>query len=510
MAKFSIKDSLVKFHRGCGVYIDGKEIYICRVVTEFHGISVAQRITGSLGDKNLERHLRDIFPLSAEAADVAAISDKPQGSIPARVLRWFLALPELTSAGIKDASVFYYAFATSFKPGKVLEMDALVSDDPRAEFLHAGNLSKDWIHVQINNQNYILMCAAKKPALEEVTTAFDKVGVTLVRVESGAMAALRAAWYQHPPQGGKLPEIRVITGPAMTLAAMAHDRLPLAWQLIPAQPGSMAESLFPVIQSFMTYSQKQLNFPAMGQILLQGDSIDPDEAAKLSDMTSIPCKIARGMPYDGNMIAYGLAIGALDTDTKPMNLARAGHKHVSLAMVFPYLETLITLLITFSALLFMYGNTMKADKIVRMQKAINAQDPKLSGMSVGDIDGNNKQLKDKITPLAELFTGKTQWCSVIDAITKLMTPDVRIISFVGDEPVWVKKKSVNLTLTIVARSSPKTSPETEVGNFLNKLRESPELSKIFQNVTVNSIQLTKGGEEIQARLSLSSGGSGKK
>ncbi|MFA5161593.1 MAG: hypothetical protein WC421_05055 [Elusimicrobiales bacterium] len=502
MAKLSFRDALAKFHRGVGIYIDGGEIFVCRVAAEFRGIKVISSFSGPLGDKPLQAYLREIFPATAEAADMSSLPEYGKRSLPAKLGGWFLSLPELASAGVKDAAVFYYAFATSFRPGKHLEIDALVSDNPRAEFLHSAAMARDWTACQINEQNYVLMCAAKKTVLSPITEAFDKLGIRIVRVEAGAMSALRASWHQLPPSAGKLPEIRIISGPEKTLVALALGTVPLAWQLVPSGKKDSAAALFPVAQSFITYAQKQFSFSGISHIAVQGAAAD-SIAPALAEMTALPCRGSAGMPYDGSTIAFGLALGAIDTDTVVMDMARGGHKPVSVAMTFPYLEALITTIIVLSTLLFMYGHTLQIEKNVRLQQAVNNQDPQLAGLSVGEMASNNSNLRAQIAPMSELFTGRVQWCAMMENIGKLLTPDVRIVNFVGKDEVWTKKRTPpSVSLLIAARSSGKNKPEDEVEIFLNRLRESPELSRTFRKIAVNSIQLIKSGEEIQASISL--------
>jgi hypothetical protein len=495
--KSVFQDTLSRFHRGCGIYVDNTTVYICHIASEFRGIHIEQAAQYELGDKKLAGLLRELYPNAITQEDLENEQLVPvKRNIIQKLLRWMMALPELLSVGIKDTSVFYYAFATSFKVGKTLDMDTIVSDNPRAEFLHSSNLTNDWTSTQINEQNYILMAVTKKNAIDEVYSVFYKMGLSPVRLEAGPLSALRAAWHYYPPEQNKIPEIVVLIGPNMTLIALTLGTMTLAWQLIQVDQTHVPESIFPVVQSFITYAQKQFNFQGIHQVVIHGEIATDEDASKLAEMTAMPCKAVQGKPYDGNFIAFGLALGSFDMDMKQLNLARTEQKPVPFMMIFPYLESMITIAIVMTSMLYMVTQTTKLEKSVHMQQAINSQNPKVAGMSAGDVAAKNNELKKQIAPLSELFTGKVPWYSVLEALSRIETSNIRIVTITGSDPVWTAKKQPAMTMVIMAKSDGVSKPETEIESFLAKLRASREFSAWFPKIVMTSVQLT--GDELRA------------
>ena len=488
--KLLLHDTLAKFHSGCGIYVDNKDVYVCRVASEFRGIRIEQSNHYALGDKKLADLLREIYPYTISQEDIEneLLAPTKRNALH-KALRWVLALPELLVVGIKDTSVFYYAFATTFKPGKTLDMDSVVADNPRAEFLHSTNLTNDWTALQLNEQNYILISVSKKAAVEEVYSVFDKMGLSPVRLEAGTLAALRAARHYYPATQNNIPEIVVLIGPAMTLVALTLGTTTLAWQLIQVEQGHVPESLFSVIQSVITYAQKQFGFAGVHQIVIHGEWATDEDAEKLSEMTSMPCKSVQGKPYDGNFIAFGLALGSFNLDSKLLNLARSEQKTIPLTMIFPYLEAMVTTAVVITSLLYLFTLTAKLEKSVHLQKALNSQNPKVASLSAGDVADSNNNLKKQIVPLSELFTGKVPWCDLIESLSKMLSSNVHIVSMSGSDAVWQNRKPPSLTMNLMARSDGTSNPESEIEKLLATLRSSPEFKKWFPKIVLSSVQI---------------------
>ncbi|MDD2772675.1 MAG: hypothetical protein PHP45_03155 [Elusimicrobiales bacterium] len=500
-----IENAIAKFHSSYGIYVDLQEVYICRVISEFRGVRVDKAYSGSLAEKPLGKHLQDIFPnaIPVEDAEILASLEKSR-NIFSRLWKKVKNLPELMSVGIKDTSVFYYAFALPFKPQGHLDIDAVISENPRAEFLQSTNLTNAWTSLQLGEQNHVLMCVAKRATVDDVWNEFDKLGLRPVRVEAGTIAALRAAWHYSPPPPVKLPEIRVLIGPTMTLAALSLGSMPLSWQLVHVEKERLTESMFPVIQSFLIYTQKQLNLASVCQVVLQGDWVTEADAARLAEMLgTTPCKAVQSKPYDGHLTAFGLALGALDMDRKIMNFTREVQKPISTVIIFPFLETIITTAIVMTCLLFMLSQTARLQNSVRMQRSLNEQNAWAAKLSSDDISASNEDIKRQINPLHDLFTNKVPWCELLETLSKLLSPNVRLVSLTAQEPVWSGGRTAPaMSLVLVARSGEKTKPEDEIEELLATLRETPEIRRYFPRATINSVSMIQSTGEMQASISL--------
>jgi hypothetical protein len=241
----------------------------------------------------------------------------------------------------------------------------------------------------------------------------------------------------------------------------------------------------------------------VSQIILQGEWVSDADAAHIAEMIgSTPCKAVPGRPYDGNLIAFGLAIGSLNMDKSIMNFTRDVQKPISTALIFPYLESIITTAIVMTCLLFMLSQTARLQNGVRMQRSLNEQNTWAAKLTTDEIGSSNEDIKRQINPLKDLFTGKARWHELLETFAKILPPNVKITVLAAQEPVWTSRSVPACLLTLTARSGEKSKPEDEIEGFLTMLRETPEIRRYFPKATINSVSMQPATGEMTAVISL--------
>jgi len=506
MQKTTLNRVIEQFHRSHGIYLEGDKVYICRIKYDVKGAEIEKETDGPVGDKPLSDYLKETFPKAKPVAKDEEPEtpqqrrEKAAIKIPLRkrIKEFIDDLPEVMVAAVKDTGVFYYAFPTSFKPGKTLDVDAIISENPRAEFLHSPTIIYDWLSTQFGDQIYTLMCVAQKKTVQDLWTDFDNLNLRPLRIEAAPWAALRAAWnVQSPSQ--KSPEIRLLIGPEMILVAVTSGSTPLAWQLVKTEGDDLFKIIFPVVQSMIIYIQRSFAFPNPPLIIIQGENIPPETAEHLHTDTALECKIIKGRKYDGHLIAFGLALGGLDVEAKTTNLGRSIQKPISLLLTFPYMEAIIGTLLVAITLLVLVAQADKISTSVRIQQALNAQTLWAQGQDNDTISSNNNTIKKSIAPLEAFYIGVNPWADIMSEVSNLMPPTVKVTNITVQDPSWLKPKDkVSLVLDILVQSDGKTNPELIIDKFMSDIKNDKLISKYFKKVTLNSISLVKENNSLQA------------
>ncbi|NLO92516.1 MAG: hypothetical protein GX410_11075 [Elusimicrobia bacterium] len=503
-------DILRKFYSGYGLYSDGKTLYVTRIYSSFKGLETEAK-TYDLSQKKLQECLQEIFPYARTEDEQE--QDKKQDDFNAaahtkttlaqKILHLKENIPDLMSVAVKDATVFYYAFATMSKPGPKLDIDSVISENPKAEFLSSPQLVHDWKHISIGDQNYILICAVQKKLLMDTWMQYDSLSLRPMRFEPAPWAALRAAWHYQPPSQQKTFEIRIVKGPDMSLASLNMGDTPIAWQLVPLDLNNLRATLFVIVQSFNTMARNVYGQETTPPIIIQGDDLPEDLQTKLTEMTNAPSiKVVKSPPYDGNMIAMGLGMGAMHPEISTMNLARGMLKPMSIVSTFPYLDSLISMASVLLATLFLWMHAGRIEQNISLQKALNEQTLWSQGMSNGQIGGDINNMKRSVGPIIEFYQDRISWVEVLNDLSNLLSKNIKMTSFVATDALWQKKAARSLKLTIIAKSGGVPGKaESELEELLAALKESKVLKKYFKTIKLDSANSMEDGTEYLAVIS---------
>ncbi len=466
-----IKTIIAKFHTSYGIYVDDDAVYVMRLVAGFKEPQIDKKFSGQLSKEHpLSKYLLEAFPHAKpfeeriEFRSIFSKKSKKEQPMTKKLFQFLSELPETLTVGIKDTSVFHYAFAVSQRQGKTFDVDLVVNENQKAEFLHSKKLIYEWQNFQYSEQNFILISATKRSGLMKTWKEFDDIGLVPTRFEPGTVAALRAAWYKLPPSSSPLPEVRILVGPEMTLITLTKGRTPLSWNLINTVSDNFAESIFPGTQNLIIYTRKQFTAEGVARIVLQGRNLDKGLAAKITEMTGVPCELHEAEPYDGHLIAYGLALGTLYPEMENINLAREVQKRVSLLTTFPYLETFITTGLILLTALYLGVRTERLDKSVRLRSALNSQVSWAAVQNNDDIGAAVKRMNSEMAPLKEFYAPKAPWSEILLELSQIMPPAVQMRSIFGQDIVWKGKGKGTKGLTLMVecvRGPDGGRPETE-------------------------------------------------
>jgi len=499
-------ETMQKFYSGYGIYSDGKTLYVSKVAASFKGLGAEYR-TFNLGEKKLQECLQELFPYAKTEEQQEQEKEKTgrstaKKSLREKIVRFKDNIPDLMAVSVKDATVFYYAFSTMSKAGPKLDIDAIISENPKAEFLSSPQLLHDWKYISIGDQAFVLICAVQKKLLHDTWMQYDNLSLRPLRFEPAPWAALRAAWTYHPPSPPKTLEIRIIKGQDMSLASLNMGDVPIAWQLVPLDTDNLRATLFAIIQSFNTLARNLTNSETNPPIVLQGSDLPEDLQEKLNGMTNSPSiKVLKSPPYDGNLIAYGLGIGAMHPEISTMNLARTMLKPMAMIATFPYLDSLISISAVALAVFSIWMHVGRIEHKINLQKALNEQTLWSKGMTNDQIGGDTNSMKRTLGPMLDFYKNRVEWTEVLEEISVLLSKNVKLTTIEGVDTLWEKKAVKALKIIFIANSNGVPGKaENELEELLVQMKESKVLKKYFKTVRLDSATPMKDGMEYNATI----------
>ena len=388
-------------------------------------------------------------------------------------------------------------------------MDELISENPRAAFLGSSDLVLDWIPAQLGENHFKFLGASKQSYIHTILKDFHSLDLHPIRMEPGPGAALRAACHCFPSPSRTEPEIRILFGQDKAWAILSQGQFPLGWQRITLEQGLVEDKIFSAVKSLVVYARWRLKGMEVERVLLQGDKIPEELAAKLSGMLHLSVQCASSPVCDGNFIAFGLALGALKPDTQAINLARSLQKSLPLSVIFPRLQAGIALCVVSLVLLSMWLHVSDLGHKVKKLKRENAQASWAIGKKAYLIKLHNKGLLDEAGPLSDYLTDRVLWAPILEGLPGLLPSNARLVEFRGEDNIWSKQTSDRevgerfISIRLAAKFSPEGRMPQAIDGFVDTIRNSAVFIKNFPRVQLQGINWRKdiGSEMAYAQIS---------
>lgn len=489
----AIKDLNLK--KAFGIYVDDAEVFIAEAGMGLRGPVLRSYSRQSMADKPLSTLLKEKFGGGLAQAEAAVTSKNKSPLI--EMIKGCFNFPTVLQVGVSDTRVYYSGFLSEMEPKKNLDIDAFISENPRAAFLGSPDLAVDCMSATIENKKFLFLGAGKKAKIRDLLKDFYSLELHPIRIEPGPCAALRAAWQILPPAGRESMEIRILCGSGCAWVTLAIGKMPLAWRRIPTT-GDGVEGHYAATRALISYAHWRLkSSKGIKQIVLQGDGIKEELATKLSDLLHLPVQSVQGPPCDGKFIAFGLALGALKPDTQTINLGRAFQKPIPLSIIFPRLQAAVACAAILLTLLTMWGRASRMERQVTRLKRENAQAGWAAGKKAHVLERFRTKILDEAEPLGEYLSGRVSWTSLLQALPKILPDNARIVEIRGEDKIWSKDTTDKetgerfLTMRLAAQFPPGGRVPKAIDNYLAAMRSSPFFAKTFPRIQLSGINWRK-------------------
>jgi len=411
------------------------------------------------------------------------------------------------AAAIPGKELFYIGSPVSDKLGKKFEIETLVSENPRFAFVASNDVVSDFFPTKIGSRNYVFVAAAKRNEAKELLNNFYNAGIEPLRVEAEPWAALRASWYFVKPKISKgNAEIRFLIGDSTILAILSNGTIPLAWQYHRFDSENINNILCSGFNSLQVYAHWKLKLGKIETIVLLGEKNFSEQASFLETLIGIPVVVSSDIKYDGTLVAFGLALGALKTETKHINLVRAIQKPQLLSAIFPRFEAIVTGGIVLLMLFSIWG---KVDNYSRKLKRVKMENASYS-WSVGKnnivLEAEKTKLFKQIAPIGGYLGENMKWSPFLEALRELIPDNAKIIGIEAEDQIWSKTVSSKGERYFMVRATavfpPGGKAPEEIDQCVDAIKKHPLFQKELPRVQLAEIGWKKEDQKEYAFFSI--------
>ncbi len=414
--------------------------------------------------------------------------------------------PTRVAAGIPTAAVLFASFRAPSTPASEMTTDSLLANELHGAAFDSKDLCADWMPVEIGKTPCVLFAAARSERVQAARKPFTNGSLSPQRYEPEAWAALRASWtYQRPlPRRGL--EARFLIGPEGGLAILTCGTYPLTWRAMQWDPQRAQEIILGGVRALETYARQRLGLGPVQRIAIQGLS-----GAGAKDLTldgvDTPIAWVDGPPYGGELIAFGLGLGALDVRGPALNLARSFQQASGIGDLFPKGEAALIASLIFCLAMILTFHMWDLQKTLARLKAHSSQVGWARSMNVTKLKQERTSLLTQTQPLAAFMTGRVLWTPYLIELPAILPDKIVLFRLQFGDAIWTKDERRELgdrflLLRGRARVSEGGAVPQEVDATLRALQESPLVTKTFPIVRLATFAQRKEGRETEAAFDI--------
>ncbi|HVE12782.1 MAG TPA: hypothetical protein VNI01_05265 [Elusimicrobiota bacterium] len=461
-----------------GVYVTRTSVYVAKVYLGAKGYQLDWAHEDRLEGKPLREFLEKRI-----LADAVPAGRKPSA----------LALGGvIVAACVPETESFFASIPTLSRTN---QMDLIISENPRAMFLSSSDLVTDIVPTLVAENPVVLAGAAKRSHVQGILGRFYELGLRPLRVEPGPWAGLRAAWRLLSPQSGKNMEIRVLVGKEESLVALCHGEEPIVWHVVETEhdPAQFRQTLYSMVRRLKSYKPSRMALPEIKNVIVQGEAEPPGIVEEIALGIGVSARFVPGLAYDGRLLAFGAAMGALAPERKAVNMARSIQRPVSLLTLLPRAQlagALAAVLLTLGSMQMRIDNLKKQLQIV---KADNFQASWAYGKGAAELARANEKLMEQAGPLDEFFNDRVFWAPVLEQMCALLPRESLLTSLGLEDAIWLRGQGtpkLGDRFITMRMSSPVTATGAvppDLQDYLLAAEAAPALKTDFSKGTILTV-----------------------
>ena len=415
--------------------------------------------------------------------------------------------PKRAAMGIPTTAVFFASFRAPAAATAEISTDSLLSAELRGAVFDSKDLCADWMSVEVGKTPCVLLAATRSERVKASLEPFANGPVSPQRFEPEGWAALRASWTYQPPLSRRGLEARFLVGPTGGLAILAYGHYPLTWRSIQWDPQRAQELLLGAFRGLETYARQRLGLGPVQHIVIQGLGGDAGATELTLDGVSAPVLQAKGPPYNGELIAFGLGLGALETGRPALNLARSLQQPTTIAQMFPKGEAAFVASLIFCLTMILQFHVWDLEKTLARLKLHTSQVKWARTMTVNQLQQERSNLLTQMKPLGTFMIGQVLWTPYLAELPGMLPDKIWLIRLHFGDYIWARNEQRDMgdrfmLLRGMARFPEHGAVPPEVDATLKTLQDSPLITKTFPIVKLADIMQHKEAKETQAAFDI--------
>ncbi len=380
--------------------------------------------------------------------------------------------PRLSPRAVKTLTIALRAEAVGFVCRPAEEQT-----DHAPQFL--GALT-DQMHVSAGKKKLLLQATVRKDEIDHLEPIILMDAPRPPRCEPAPWAAWRASMhFARAPKAGV--HLRFLLGHGRGIAILSRGKTPLGWQLLSwaGSATATAETLFQSCRLLSVFSERRLGLGPIARVSVQGADAAADWT-ELHEAIGRPVDSVPGPPLDGRMIAFGAALGGLDTRSESLNLARSLQKLPSIATLIPWAEAFYAAGLICALFVTLQYRAQELRARIASQKIKNAQVMWSQSMTTQAVKAERDKLKAALpSPVAFLKTD-VQFADLLVEMPSLLPANTWLRSLDAADDIWREKpdKRRGRRYVVIEASSPFARPG-DVDETLHAIQGSAFLKRHF-------------------------------
>ncbi len=340
--------------------------------------------------------------------------------------------------------------------------------------------------------------ACRRKYLIGILASLEACGVRPFRVEPSPCALVRAAVFQQRGPRKAKTILRILLGRDEGLIVLTAANHPIAWRSFPIMPGAEPGTILcadQMLGALRTEGAILCAARTLGMLRTQYGVDSPIDAAIVHGRPDLHTRLSEesfvtqmGFPVmccehpalTSPSVAFGLALGCLQSSAEAFDLAQSLKPRASLWEIFPWGELVLqgSLLVCMSLLLVNRSNSLR-DACEQAEAEI-AKHPCVAAAAVSDLRKERQDLQERVAAVERFLSSRVLWTSYTRDLPDRLPANVTLGSMYGlaelatfDKGKQTNKPSRSFLLQAAVPIRADGSLPLEIDTFLNSLRGHP-------------------------------------
>ncbi len=391
------------------------------------------------------------------------------------------------------------------RSGAEVTPESLVQKMLSSSGIAVEDLTIDLLTSSGNKQTLATVAAARRKYVTNVVAAMRNCCCQPVRAEPAACGLARAAAQQHRTPRRAKTVLRVFLGAETGLAVLMNADMPLFWRTFRLFEGAEGLSIASIVRTLRMQTTVHGIELSVQYVLIHGrpelhDRLEKEGLPADIGVRTLWCE---GPTYDNASLAYGTAIGGLDSDARGFDLARNIKSRPPLREIFPWGELACQVAMVVCFALVLFGYKQKSDTQYAMAMAECNRNEVCAKTDAKELQKEKSDLIAKTKVLKDFLDTRILWTDYTRHVASTLAPSARLDSFEGQctfsggAKGKAGKGRKSLVLRARAPLMPDGSVPADVSDFFVSLKNDPLLKRDFASVQVTDLRRiqSKGSQE---------------
>jgi len=310
--------------------------------------------------------------------------------------------------------------------------------------------------------------------------------------EPAPWAVWRASHHIAPIKTTQGLHLRFVLGEAGGIAILATNKRPLAWHVLSWDDAPRVEVLVQAFHLLRIHAVRRLHLAEVAQVSLQGEPFATECRNELQAAIELPVDVVEGDVYGGDLVAFGLAIGAVEPQADAFNLARSLQPPATILQLVPWGEAafMMSLFVCMYLVLHFNLSSMRDRLHVAAQQVQSVT--WANGVAQPKLKDEADALKREVEPLKQFLSRDLSFGQALSTVASTVPGKVWLTTVTGEDLLWEKNSNKTLgnryiLLTAGAPSEREGMAPPEVSDTVRRLEQDALFRKVLPHVKLADV-----------------------